>query len=47
MGGRANAFLDESISTVIDPMGEETRELPSMIDLAYATIVVRAIRVFR
>lgn len=27
MGSRANTFLDESISPVIDPLGEETREL--------------------
>ncbi len=29
MGSRANAFLDESISTVVDPVGEEAGELPS------------------
>ena len=27
MGGRAGAFMDESISAVIDPVGEEGREL--------------------
>ncbi len=27
MGGGANPFLDESISTIVDPLGEETREL--------------------
>ena len=27
MGGRAGTFMDESISAVIDPVGEEGREL--------------------
>ena len=29
MGGRAGTFMDESISAVIDPVGEEGRELLS------------------
>jgi len=27
MGSGANTFMDESISTFVDPVGEETREL--------------------
>ena len=37
-GGRVDAGLDESVSTVVDPLGEEIRELFSLAQFASAVI---------